>query len=319
LLTRLSSFSEVALYLLFVDESGTHGGSHSFILGGIAVHEQDAYPLGVQLDRVVASAVPEHVATEDFELHGAEMRNAKSPASRGERPASLWASVPRLRRLDALLAGYRALTGFAPTDPSFPVALFGVVIDRRFRSGLPPIHRERFAYEVLLTKFDVILKRTRRNVDSTRGLVIHDRRIVAERDIQEWTRQWQRAAGTLPQLRNLADVPLFADSRASRLLQAADLVSYALYRHYDPSRKGVDYVEALWPRFDSVDDVMHGCVHYTPSFGSQSCHCLPCVSRAGAGRSDRIRLLDSLGSIDCLGHEWDADPAAWVRDQRGGC
>ena len=46
--------------------------------------------------------------------------------------------------------------------------------------------------------------------------------------------EWQHAAGVLPQLRNLADVPLFADSRASRLLQAADLVSYALYRHYDP-------------------------------------------------------------------------------------
>ena len=143
------------MYLLFVDESGTHGGSHSFILGGLAVHEQDAYPLGRQLDRVVASAVPEHAAVEDLELHGAEMRNAKSSAVRGERPASPWASVPRTRRLDALQAGYRTLTGFTPTEPSFPVALFGVVIDRRFRSSRPAIHRERFAYEVLLTKFDV--------------------------------------------------------------------------------------------------------------------------------------------------------------------
>jgi Protein of unknown function (DUF3800) len=74
-------------------------------------------------------------------------------------------------------------------------------------------------------------------------------------------------AGVLPQLRNLADVPLFADSRASRLLQAADLVSYALYRHYDPARgRGEDYVGVLWPRFDAVDGVMHGCVHFTPSF-----------------------------------------------------
>ena len=245
------------MYLLFVDESGTHGGSHSFILGGIAVHEQDAYPLGVQLDGVVASAVPEYAVAEDFELHGAELRNARSPAARAERPASPWAWVPRRRRLDTLLAGYRTVAAFTPSDAGFPLALFGVVIDWRFRSSLPAIHRERFAYEVLLTKFDVMLKRTRRNVDSTRGLVIHDRRIVAGRDIQEWTRQWQRAAGTLPQLRNLADVPLFADSRASRLLQAADLISYALYRHYDPSRMGADYVEALWPRFDSVDDEMH--------------------------------------------------------------
>ena len=88
--------------------------------------------------------------------------------------------------------------------------------------------RERFAYEVLPNKFDVMLKRIRSRSEShDRGLVIHDRRVVAERDIQDWTREWQKAAGSIGQLRNLADVPLFADSRASRLIQAADLVSYA--------------------------------------------------------------------------------------------
>lgn len=288
------------MYLLFVDESGTHGGSHSFILGGIAVHEQDAFPLGAELDRAVAVVVDGYGTAEDYELHGAEMRNAKSPLPQAVRPPSPWAAISRTRRLDALVGAYRILADYRPVDASFPVALFGVVIARSFRSGLPVIARERFAYEVLLNKFDVMLKRTRRNVDSTRGLVIHDRRIVAERDIQEWTRQWQHAAGTLPQLRNLADVPLFADSRASRLLQAADLVSYALYRHYDPLRKGADYVEPLWPYFDSVDDVMHGCVHYTPSFGSHSCSCLPCGSRRTAG------------------HEWGADTAGWARQQRAG-
>ena len=299
------------MYLLFVDESGTHGGSHSFILGAIAVHEQDAHPLGQCLDSVVATGLAGHGgAVGDHELHGAELRNAKSPASRTGRPSSPWAAIPRARRLDTLVAADRRLVEFRPADPGLPVALFGVVVDRRFRSSLPAIERERFAYQVLFTKFDVLLKRRRRTVDSTRGLVIHDRRIIAERDIQEWTRQWQHAAGVLPQLRNLADVPLFADSRASRLLQAADLVSYALYRHYDPARgRGADYVGVLWPRFDAVDGVMHGCVHFTPSFGSHSCGCAPCASR-DAG------LLAALGSIPATGHEWDADPAAWVRAQR---
>jgi hypothetical protein len=34
-------------------------------------------------------------------------------------------------------------------------------------------------------------------------------------------------------IRNLAEVPLFADSKASRLIQLADLVAYALFRHYE--------------------------------------------------------------------------------------
>lgn len=37
-----SIYGLVAMYLLFADESGTHGGSHAFVVGGIAIHEQDA-------------------------------------------------------------------------------------------------------------------------------------------------------------------------------------------------------------------------------------------------------------------------------------
>jgi hypothetical protein len=77
----------------------------------------------------------------------------------------------------------------------------------------------------------------------------------------------------------MADVPLFADSRASRLIQAADLVSYALYRHYSPGRRNPDYIERLWPTFDTADGAMHGCVHYTPNFGAGSCVCKPCQGR----------------------------------------
>jgi hypothetical protein len=126
------------VYLLFVDESGSHGGSHSFILGGLAVHEQDAHPLAECLDGVVGAALAGYGGdVVDHELHGAELRNAKSPASRAGRPSSPWAAIPRARRLDTLVAAYRGLVEFRPVEPGFPVALFGVVVDRRFRSSLP--------------------------------------------------------------------------------------------------------------------------------------------------------------------------------------
>lgn len=270
------------MYLLFADESGTHGSSHSFIVGGIAVHEHDAQNLQRTLDRVVAPyAVAARLSSEDLELHAAEIRNAKPPATSSRaRSVSPWSLVPRKDRLACLDEAYQAIANFQPYDSSFPVALFGVVIDLSFHTSWSTIERERYAYEVMLNKFDVMLKRLRRSGNNAnRGLVIHDRRVVAERDIQEWTREWQKAAGTVGQLRNMADVPLFADSRASRLLQAADLVSYALYRHYDPDRRNADYIEDLWDKFDSVDGVMHGCVNYTPSFGAGSCKCRPCEGR----------------------------------------
>jgi hypothetical protein len=270
------------MYLLFADESGTHGGSHAFVVAGIAVHEHDAQ----NLQRSLAASVAPYARTarlslEDLELHAAEMRNARPPSgARNKGPVSPWALISRQHRLRCLDDAYHRIAAFSPTDPALPVVLFGVVLDQNFHSALPTVDRERFAYEVLLNKFDVMLKRQRRGVDSgNRGLVIHDRRVVAERDIQEWTREWQKAAGTVGQLRNMADVPLFADSRASRLIQAADLISYALYRHYDPGRKSNDYIEDLWPAFDAAGGIMHGAVHFTPSFGSGACQCTPCNNR----------------------------------------
>jgi Protein of unknown function (DUF3800) len=278
------------MYLLFADESGTHGGSHAFAVGGIAVHEHDAQNLQRSLASVVEPyALAARLSPEDLELHASEMRNASPPiGSRQTRPVSPWALLPRRDRLNCLDEAYKRIANFRSTDPNLPVVLFGVVLDLHFHSSWSTVDREKLAYEVILNKFDVMLKRQRQGAYSAnRGLVIHDRRVVAERDIQEWTREWQKAAGTIGQLRNMADVPLFADSRASRLIQAADLISYALYRHYDPGRQNRDYIDRLWPVFDSGDGVMHGCVHFTPSFGSGSCQCRPCQGRllAEAARS----------------------------------
>jgi hypothetical protein len=47
-----------ATYLLYLDESGTHGGSPVFILGGIAVHERDAWHLQNRLDGVLTRNLP---------------------------------------------------------------------------------------------------------------------------------------------------------------------------------------------------------------------------------------------------------------------
>lgn len=270
------------MYLLFVDESGTHGGSHAFVLGGLAIHEQDAPNLQRRLNAIVKSYVRSYGPEDDFELHASELRNAKKPPNgsrKGQKP-SVWANVPRSDRLRLLEAAYKAIADFAVSDPELPTALFGVVLDQSFRSHESAFARERFAYEVLLNKFDVMLKRHRKLTERYNlGLVVHDRRIVAERDIQEWTREWQNAAGKIGKIRNLADVPLFADSRATRLIQVADLISYAVWRHYMPNLNSEDYMESLWNSFDQKEGVMHGIVHYTPSYGSGVCTCRPCHER----------------------------------------
>jgi len=56
------------VYLLFADESGTHGGSHALVIGGLAVHEQDVQALQRALDRCVAQPL-KLGDVDDYELH----------------------------------------------------------------------------------------------------------------------------------------------------------------------------------------------------------------------------------------------------------
>ncbi|PKT99429.1 hypothetical protein, partial [Neisseria meningitidis] len=182
---------------------GTHGGSHSFVLGGVAVHEDDAPRLQTELDQLVIKhlgRVP--VNLEDYELHATELRNAKKPSpqtankSQKHKPVSIWAHETRKVRLGLLSDAYKLVANFSPADPSLPLAFFGVVVDRHFRPNWTPMEREEFTYEVLLNKFDTGLRMSqRRTGHANKGLVIHDRRVVAERDIQSWTSGWRVAAG----------------------------------------------------------------------------------------------------------------------------
>jgi hypothetical protein len=288
------------LYLLFVDESGTHGGSHAFVLGGIAIHESEAQRLQKALDALVVEKlgrIPPNL--DEYELHASEMRNAKKPrpdAAKVAAVTSIWANVTRSLRLQILEDAYALIADFASADSQLGSALFGVVVDRNFRPDWSQIERERFAYEVLLNKFDVMLKtlRVRKGLPN-RGLVIHDRRVVAERDIQSWTSEWRAAAGNVGQLMNLADVPLFADSRATRLLQVADLVSYSLYRRYSPGVEHEPSFGTIWPRFHRERGHVHGCVHYSPSFGQGACECEPCVDRLQAELAQHVQPASRAG------------------------
>lgn len=270
------------MYLLFVDESGTHGAqAHSFVLGGLAVHEDDAPRLQRALDDLVIkhlSRVP--VNLEEYEIHAGEMRNARKPKGQSMGGASVWAAMERSGRMRLLDASFDLLVQFKPCRAELPLWSFGVVLDSHFRQADPPVKREQFAYEVLLNKFDLMLKKLREEGGiANRGLVIHDRRVVAEQDIQAWVTGWRAAAGDVGQLRNLADVPLFTDSRATRLLQAADLVAYALYRRYG-TPADLQYFNRIWQSFHrDAGGQLHGLVHFTPAFGRGACTCESCLAR----------------------------------------
>jgi hypothetical protein len=141
-------------------------------------------------------------------------------------------------------------------------------------------NRDARAYEEVLHKFDEMLARRGRILGERQtGLVVHDKRAI-ERDVQRTTQTWREIAGRMGQLTHLADVPLFADSRASRLIQAADLTCWALWRYYGLATADDSWIRDLWALFDGDNGgVMHGLIHASPKFRA-GCQCPPCMSRS---------------------------------------
>jgi hypothetical protein len=80
------------MYLLFVDESGTHGKSSSFVLGGLAVHEEDAVGTQRTMERILARC-SERFALElrNLEFHGAETKSPRG--TRGAKRPSPWHGI----------------------------------------------------------------------------------------------------------------------------------------------------------------------------------------------------------------------------------
>ena len=242
---------------------GRTGASPVLVVGGIIVHEEDAWHLQQRLDSFLFNKLHPlgHNHTE-FELHAIELR----------RGAKQWANVGQDDRHRILAGAYGALAGYAPVNPALPWRLIGAVMER------DPAGQKLRAYELVTKKFDDFVNRMSRGGQQQRGLIVHDRSSV-EGPLQDWTNRWRVASSSLGRLRNLADVPLFADSRATRALQAADLVAYALFRYYSRPGGRYDerYIRRLWTQFDADDGRMHGLIHDSSYF--HRCECPACTNR----------------------------------------
>lgn len=97
-----------------------------------------------------------------------------------------------------------------------------------------------------------------------------------EQPLQGLARRYRVLGGRWGHFRNLAEVPLFVDSRASRLVQIADLVAYATWRKYQ--FQDGRFFEQLVPLFDAQGGVIHGLFHYRPA--TPDCYCVACFSRS---------------------------------------
>ena len=246
------------MYLLYLDGSGSvkNPNERYFILAGLAVFERQIYHLISEIDKFVFSL--ELGNAHDVELHGSVMAN-------GHRIP--WKGMSRRERLNTI---ERALGMLRETHRS--VRAFAVAVDKRAESPNDPVE---YAFEEICNRFNLFLSRLwNRERNQQHGLVVMDKSHYEE-TLQGLARRFREEGTRWGTLRNLAEVPLFVDSAASRPVQIADLLAWAVWRRYEHS--DTRYFDQVVGRFDKEGGVMHGLVHRKRA--TDDCHCPACLSR----------------------------------------
>ncbi|ACM39308.1 conserved hypothetical protein (plasmid) [Allorhizobium ampelinum S4] len=88
-----------------------------------------------------------------------------------------------------------------------------------------------------------------RKKNPERGFVILDKSNYEEK-IQTLSHVFKHIGHANGQLRNFAEVPLFLDSKASRLIQMADLIAYWIFRHYQSGdSRGFNLIKPHFARY----------------------------------------------------------------------
>lgn len=225
------------MHLLYVDESGTPNdpNQHHFVFAGISVFERQTYWLSKELDGIAArfnQSDPNAV-----ELHGSPMFSGKG----------MWRSIPKEDRIKAIKD---CLTLVVNSDKTNKV--FGCVVKKSVITPDDPVEH---TFEQISSRFDHYLSRKHRQNDTQRGIIIMDKSTV-ESTIQNLATDFRTIGHSWGVLRNLSEVPLFLDSKASRMIQLADLIAYAMFRHYE--RGDDQFYKIIYPRFDYVGGTIHG-------------------------------------------------------------
>ncbi|WP_321815069.1 MULTISPECIES: DUF3800 domain-containing protein [unclassified Paraburkholderia] len=229
------------MYLAYLDDSGSPDDPNSqfFVLGGIMLFERQTHWLESRINPVAARFEADGKYRE---LHAGPMRAAKDG----------WEKFSPVERAQATADVLRLLK-----DKQSKVSVMAAVIEK---SMLKPAEILPYCYEILATCFDDWLAyRYRKYGEPARGIFILDRsKSVVEQNMQTLHRVFKHTGHASGKLRNFAEVPMFLDSRASRLIQMADNVAYWIYRRYQAlDNRGFEIIEPHFFRMGAERTSLH--------------------------------------------------------------
>lgn len=238
------------MHLLYVDESGAVSDPNQkyFILAGVCIFERQTHWVEQALNTVAAKFdIDGHMV----ELHGSPMRAGRDG----------WKQHKLEDRLNAIKDSLRTGVADQFKRPKGGVRVFGVAIEKARLNGEDPVE---FAFMQLVSRFDLFLKRIySKHDDAQRGLMLFDKSSTEIR-IQKLSSEFKYDGHTWGKVKNLAEVPVFLDSKSSRCIQLADLVAYAIFRKYE--HNDPQFFDEIKGCFDSEGGIVHGLYELPQSY-----------------------------------------------------
>lgn len=245
------------MHLLYLDDSGSvaNKGEQYVVLGGVSVYESQASWITQQLDEIAQQFAPNNPWSVEF--------HASVIFSRRQAP---WAALTRDEARGVLKQVLGAIARAYDSARIFACAVH--------KASFPTRDPMELAFEELCSRFDLYLRRLSAAGDRQKGLLILDKSSY-ETSLQSLARSFRSQGARWGVIRNLADTPMFVDSAASPVVQAADHVAYAVFRRYEA--QDTSYFDVIANKFDSEEGRLHGLVHKQSI--EPNCMCPACLSR----------------------------------------
>jgi hypothetical protein len=202
------------MILFYADESGTPHDPKQlfFVLAGFCIFERQIHWLSNSLEAIAERFNPGDSSS--VELHASPMMKGRG----------FWRQFAKEERINGIKD---CLKIFANSHSEN--RMFACVIRK---STLVAKDVVEYSFEQLASRFDYYLIKKHKTNDTQRGIFIFDKSTY-ENTIQNLATDFKKIGHTWGVIKNMAEVPLFLDSKASRLIQLADLIAYAIYKHYE--------------------------------------------------------------------------------------
>ncbi|HXF99760.1 MAG TPA: DUF3800 domain-containing protein [Bacteroidota bacterium] len=262
------------MHLLYLDDAGSAANvdEQYLVLGGISVYEAQANWFVQELDKLASTidAANPHAV----EFHASEIY---------ARRTTPWNSMRREEAQGVIKAVLDVVKRSYGSAKVFACAIH--------KASYPSTDVMQLAFEDLCSRFDRYLSQLHEQGDRQRGILILDES-AHETTLQKMARDFRTFGTQWGYIRNLAETPLFVPSKASRLVQVADAIAYAVFRRYNAS--DTNYFDVIAHKFYSHQNVVHGLAH-KQKVNSQ-CMCIACLSRRMA--HDRTEDQLTLGQTE---------------------